>query len=348
VSSESAVALLEPSAVLPTAHLPAVPPVRIGRRVRPTVLTSAVGFLVAAAVLLLALVDHAHLEAGTDALGGGDPFWMSLAALGVVLLWFASAATMLGAMTHRPPLRPLLAVQVAGSCANHLLPAGAGGLAVNLRFLRRQGLTRESAVGAQALTHAARLLAHLALVGVALVAAPAVVRQARPDAHRLLGGVAVALVLIAGVAAIGARAWRRSGRVAWPGDGLLARVRQQLPELIVVLRNPARALQLWVGALLLPLVSAGIFVAMARGLSVPLPSATLLVVFLMATTVSGLLPSPGGFGALDVTLSAALVAAGAPAGPAVGAVMAYRLATVWVPLIPGAVVLAVLVRRRVI
>ncbi|NUS15026.1 MAG: TIGR00374 family protein, partial [Streptomyces sp.] len=61
---------------------------------------------------------------------------------------------------------------------------------------------------------------------------------------------------------------------------------------------------------------------------------------------AALLPTPGGLGSLDAALAFALTASGAPGTAAASAVLGYRLLTVWLPLIPGLMVLAVLVRRR--
>jgi uncharacterized membrane protein YbhN (UPF0104 family) len=63
---------------------------------------------------------------------------------------------------------------------------------------------------------------------------------------------------------------------------------------------------------------------------------------------AALLPTPGGLGSLDVALGLALVTAGATAVAATSAVLAYRIVTVWLPLLPGVLVLAALVRRRVL
>jgi uncharacterized membrane protein YbhN (UPF0104 family) len=49
-----------------------------------------------------------------------------------------------------------------------------------------------------------------------------------------------------------------------------------------------------------------------------------------------------------VALGLALVTAGATAVAATSAVLAYRIVTVWLPLLPGVLVLAALVRRRVL
>jgi uncharacterized membrane protein YbhN (UPF0104 family) len=55
---------------------------------------------------------------------------------------------------------------------------------------------------------------------------------------------------------------------------------------------------------------------------------------------------PAGLGSLDAALGLALVSAGASAVAATSAVLGYRLVTTWLPLVPGVLVLAVLVRRR--
>ena len=65
-----------------------------------------------------------------------------------------------------------------------------------------------------------------------------------------------------------------------------------------------------------------------------------------ASSAAALLPTPGGLGSLDAALALALTAGGAPGVAAASAVLGYRLLTVWLPLLPGLLVLALLVRRR--
>jgi uncharacterized membrane protein YbhN (UPF0104 family) len=71
-------------------------------------------------------------------------------------------------------------------------------------------------------------------------------------------------------------------------------------------------------------------------------------VYLASSAVSALIPSPGGIGSLDVVLTAGLVAAGLPVASAVGGLVAYRFLTVWIPVLPGACTLGVLVKRRIV
>ena len=46
-------------------------------------------------------------------------------------------------------------------------------------------------------------------------------------------------------------------------------------------------------------------------------------------------PTPGGLGAVEAALVAALTGFGMKSGPAVSAVLTFRLATYWLPTLPG-------------
>ena len=98
----------------------------------------------------------------------------------------------------------------------------------------------------------------------------------------------------------------------------------------------------------MPLLHCLTLYAVLLSLGGGVPFVPVALAYLVASSVSALVPSPGGFGALDVALVAGLVAVGTPSATALATVLAYRLLTVWLPLVPGACVLAVLLRRRVI
>ena len=307
--------------------------------------TLSVGIAVA---LIVLLVRHrALLDAGSDSVAGADSAWIGVAAAGTVLLWTAGTVSQLGSVRPRLPLFRLFAVQVAATFANHVLPGGSGGLAVNVRFLRRYGLSRGEAVGAVALNMMAGGVTHTVLLLVALVAAPdALTAALGPGAPQRLAGhhpswelAAVLAVPLAVLAGWAARRW---------GPGALRHVRDQLAVLSAVVRTPRRAAQLWGGSLAVPMLHCLTLYAVLLSLGGGVRFLPVALAYLAASSVSALVPSPGGFGALDVALVGGLVAVGAPSATALATVLAYRLLTVWVPLVPGACVLAVLLRRRVI
>ena len=58
-------------------------------------------------------------------------------------------------------------------------------------------------------------------------------------------------------------------------------------------------------------------------------------VYLGAAALAAAAPTPGGLGAIEAALIAGLIGVGLAAGPAVSAVLLYRLATYWLPIVPG-------------
>jgi uncharacterized membrane protein YbhN (UPF0104 family) len=70
--------------------------------------------------------------------------------------------------------------------------------------------------------------------------------------------------------------------------------------------------------------------------------------YLAATVAVALVPTPGGLGAVEAALVVALVAAGGPVALATAVVLTFRIITVRLPLLPGALTLGTLVRSKVI
>src|SRR5690606_30458900 len=101
-------------------------------------------------------------------------------------------------------------------------------------------------------------------------------------------------------------------------------LRTALGEARSVHSRPARALALWRGALVFP----------ARDLAARGPR--------------GPGPARGGLGSVEAALVVALVAVGGAAAVATAVVLTFRVITVWLPLLPGALTLGVLVRSKVI
>jgi uncharacterized membrane protein YbhN (UPF0104 family) len=310
----------------------------------------------AVAVVVLGVLHRAAVDAGGDSLAGADVEWLALAVLATVAMWLAGTASLLGTIPVRPPLRRVIAVQFAASFANHLLPAGSGAMAVNVRFLRKQGVSRGAAVGAVGLNSLATGITHLMLLAGTVAIAPSTLvrvgaRLPRPAAPSPGPGVflvAGALAALVGVA-VALRAPRRwLGRRAAGFASVTTRMTRETRELTAVLRHPGRAAALWLGSLALPLLHALILFSILRGLQASIGAGTVLVIYLGMSTLTAVVPSPGAIGGLDVALVAGFVSAGASSAVAVGTVLGYRMITVWLPLPPAACTFAVLLRRRII
>ncbi|MFJ9176421.1 YbhN family protein [Streptomyces sp. NPDC102360] len=275
-------------------------------------------------------------------LHGADPGWLLAAAVATAACWVPVCLLRQGAVLEPLPPGRLLASQVAAGSANHLLPAGLGAHVVTLRFMRSCGISATRGCAALALYSLAQPIGRYALL-IALMAAS-------PDALPLgglmpaeRGGLAVLLLVTVVAVVAGALWWVRPLRGA---------VRDFLATALTDVRAlhawPARALALWCGAVGFPALQATVMVAVARSLQVPVPSLDIALAYLAASVVAGVVPTPGGIGSVEAALAFALVGAGSPVVEATAAVVGFRLLTVWVPLLPGALVLAALVRRKVI
>ncbi|MEU6776933.1 lysylphosphatidylglycerol synthase domain-containing protein [Streptomyces sp. NPDC046759] len=275
------------------------------------------------------------VESGAGRLAGADQGWLLVGATAALGTWAASALAQQGAVIRRLPGRLLLAAQFAACAANHLLPAGLGAGAVNVRFLMRCGLPAGRSASALAVKATAGATVRLALIAALAPACPGLLRPPRlsPAAFAVvLGG----LVL---VAALPATPW-------W------ARCRRALTAVLADLRAlhgcPARSAALWGGSLAFAALHSLVLIAVTQAVGLPLPPLQVALLYLAASSAAALLPTPGGLGSLDAALALALTVAGAPGAAAASAVLGYRLLTVWLPLLPGLLVLGLLVRRKAV
>ncbi|MFJ6726249.1 MULTISPECIES: YbhN family protein [unclassified Streptomyces] len=293
-------------------------------------------------VAVVAVRNRRVLLDGVAQLGSADWRWLVAAAGATCLTWVAAAVTRQGAVTQRLPRLRLLATQFAAGAANHLLPTGLGASAVNLRFMTVCGVPAARSSAALALYLLAEAVARVALLAALLLAFPGALRLgtllpegAAGPLAALVGG---AVALAAG-AVVAVRRWRTA---------VTSFLRTAYGEARSVHARPARALALWGGSLAFPVLQAAGLAAVGRALGLPVPPVHMMLAYLAATVAVALVPTPGGIGSVEAALVVALVATGAPAALATAVVLAYRVITVWAPMVPGAVTLGVLVRRKVI
>jgi uncharacterized membrane protein YbhN (UPF0104 family) len=273
------------------------------------------------------------LESGAVRLVVADQGWLLVAATATAGTWLCAALAQQGAVPERLPRGRLVAAQFAASAANHVLPVGLGAGAVNLRFLMRCGLSAGRSVTAVAVKGTAGAVVRGALIAVLAVACPGVLRIPH------VPGAVLAAVLAVAVGAILLRVsplWARCRRALAAG----------LADVRAVHARPPRAAALWGGSLAFVTLHALVVIAVTQAVALPLPPVRVALLYLAASTAAALLPTPGGLGSLDAVLALALTAAGAPAAAAASAVLGYRLLTVWLPLLPGLVVLGLLIRRK--
>ncbi|MFI9611620.1 YbhN family protein [Streptomyces sp. NPDC052023] len=314
---------------------------RAGRRPGRIPFRLLLGLIPLAFVAYLAVRHRDVLADGFHHLATAKWPWLLAAGGATCLTWVAMAVTRQGAVVERLPGFRLLATQVAAMAANHMLPTGLGSSAVNLRFMTVCGLPLARSSAAVALYLLAESIARVGMLAVLLIAFPGALRLGTLLPENAAGPLLLVLAALTLAAAVLLLVRRLRTAV-------FSFLRTALGEARSVHTRPARALALWGGSLAFPALQAAGLVAVGLALGLEIPLWHIVVAYLAATVAVAVVPTPGGLGSVEAALIVALVAAGSPAAVATAVVLAYRVITVWLPLLPGALTLGALVRLKVI
>ncbi|MEE1764571.1 lysylphosphatidylglycerol synthase transmembrane domain-containing protein [Streptomyces sp. SP18BB07] len=338
----------DPSPAQPTGLVALLP-----RRVRALLpaRTAANGRRLRLALALLPLVllgawaafDWRTVHGGAVRLASADLRWLLAGVFFTALCSVASACVRQGAVPERLPPGQLLATQFAAGAAGHALPGNIGAHAVVLRFLRRRGIPLARATSSLALYSAVKPVAKTLVIVAFVVAFPGTLRltELLPKGETLALVGAITGVSLAAVVTLitTVRPLRRP---------LIGGLRSALTDTRIVHSRPVRALALWGGAAAFPLCQGAVLASVGSSLGLPVSWPQMLFAYLVASTAAGAVPAPGGLGPMDAALVFTLVAFGAPATLATTTVIGYRVLTVWLPLLPGTLVLSALVRAKVL
>jgi len=116
---------------------------------------------------------------------------------------------------------------------------------------------------------------------------------------------------------------------------VLPGVRSSLASLRRVARSPVKLALLFGGSALVTLAYIAGLEASVEAFGAGAGVAAVGAVYLAAALVAAASPTPGGIGAIETALIVGLTGIGVSSGAAVSAVILYRLATYWLPVLPG-------------
>jgi uncharacterized membrane protein YbhN (UPF0104 family) len=310
-----------------------VAPVQLQRVRLRTVITMVAG--VVAAYLLIGQLSKVSLS---KVLENSDWRWGALVVLLSLLTYAAAAFELTGFVPERLDFVRTFLAQVAGSFVTLVTPAAVGGVALNVRYLRKAGVSPADAGSSVGVAQVIAFGLHLIMLLIFVT----LTRTARHNSLRPPDWVWIALGALAVVALIA---------VAIPPSRRLLRSRlapalgQILPRLLDIAQRPAKLAQGIGGALLLTAAYILCLDASVLALGGSVALASVAVVYLTGSAIGSAVPTPGGIGAVEAALSAGLTAAGMPGAKAVSAVLLFRLATFWLPVPVGWVAMNYLQRK---
>ena len=314
------------------------PPLARLQRVRPRTLLA---IAAAAGAFYFVLPQLAQVGSSWRALQSAHWAWLPVIIAASAVTYLASAAALIGAVPGRIPFWPTTLTQAASSFVNRISPANIGGMALNARFLQKNGVSPSAGVAAVGVNALMGAVAHLTLLVIFFALAGHRLTQAfrLPPASKLLLALAVAAAL-AGLVLASRRGRRFAVTRLWPG------VRSAAASLRTVAASPVKLTLLTGGSALITLAYIGGLVASVQAFGGHAGIAEIGAVYLGAAVIAAASPTPGGLGAIEAALVAGLTGIGVPPGPAVSAVLAYRLATYWLPVLPGWLCLRFLQNRQ--
>jgi len=316
------------------------PPLARLQRIRPRTLLA---IAAAAGAFYFVLPQLAQVGSSWRALQSAHWAWLPVIIAASAVTYLASAAALIGAVPGRIPFWPTTLTQAASSFVNRISPANIGGMALNARFLQKNGVSPSAGVAAVGVNALMGAVAHLILLVIFFALAGHRLAQAfrLPPASKLLLVLAVVAAL-AGLVLASRRGRRFAVTRLWPG------VRSAAASLRTVAASPVKLTLLTGGSAVITLAYIGGLVASVQAFGGHAGIAAIGAVYLGAAVIAAASPTPGGLGAIEAALVAGLTGIGVPPGPAVSAVLAYRLATYWLPVLPGWLCLRFLQNRQYI
>jgi glycosyltransferase 2 family protein len=305
-------------AVTPDAE---IPPVRV-ERIRPRTLITLVAGAFAAYLLagqlanvsFSKLFEHANLA------------WSFVALALSAITYLGATWSLSGFVLERLSTFRTFLAQVAASFVILVTPAAVGGVALNVRYLRKAKLSGADAAAAVGLTQVMSFFVYvvLVLISVAVTGQSHAANALRPHEWEYIAfGAVVAAVLLVAAVPYGRR--RILSRVG-------AAISQVVPRLLDVAQSRMKLVEGIGGTFLVSIAYILCLAACVRAVGVSeVPLAAVAVVFLTGSAVGSIIPIPGGIGAVETAMSLGLTAAGLRGGSAIAAVLLFRTFTFWLP-----------------
>jgi uncharacterized protein (TIRG00374 family) len=251
------------------------------------------------------------------------------------LTFFAAAVTQFAAGNLCGRFSDITLLQFAGAFVNHFLPFSLGGVNLTARYYQKFGKRQ-----AQSITMATIPIVFGVITTVIIVAIVSPITLARLFGRFHLSHFSawwvpsiIAVLVIAGSVILRYR----------------QRAKEFIKETLAGLKGLEGRLQLVLlvtGSVGITLMSALALLASILAVHASVGPVAVFVIYVTASLVSNITPTPGGIGATEAVLVLTLVAARLSLPQAAAITLIYRFLTFWLPIIPGGLALRRLNRQK--
>lgn len=263
--------------------------------------------------------------------------WMLIGLLASILTCFAGAVVQFAAGNLSGRFSDITLLQFAGSFVNHFLPFSVGVIHLNSRYYLKLGKQR-----VQAITVATIPIIFEITITVIMVAiiSPITITQLINKLHPKHLSAWLILLIVAVLLMIMLAIIKYRSRFRKLISELLAAVKE--------IRGGQQLILLVSGSVAIALLATVALFLSILAVHASVPVTSVFIIYVTASLVSEIVPTPGGIGATEAVLILALVAASLSLSQAVAAVLIYRLVMFWLPMIPGGLALHSLNRQKIL
>ncbi len=220
-----------------------------------------------------------------------------------------------------------LLVTISTSFTNRLLPASAGGIATNIRYLQKVGYDTVQASSITALNNLVGLIGHICILFIVAGLSSSSFREVvKIPVSRKVVFFAVIVVFSLILAITFTRKLRLKAM------RIIRSIREDMTKLF---EHPDRFFFALISAMSITSFYALCLYVCAQSLGVDISILQAFFVFTIGATAASVTPTPGGIGGAEAGLVAGFVSIGIPADIGLSVSLLYRLITFWVPIIPG-------------
>ena len=262
-------------------------------------------------------------------------WWFFFAAIVVMPLQFVGYAISLrSASTTKLSFLPVFGLEVGESVTQMMTPESVGSFALSMRYLKKAGLDLPSSAAVVGLSSFVSTLASAIVLPVAVLLAASTINYAELKRDIPSGLWAVIAGVIGGAVFVTVliKAPKLRSRIAHSAKSAGAYLR-------TAVRNPQRALYIAFGEFVTLFGETAALMLLVLAVRQHANVAALVVIVLVASTASSVVPIPGGLGAPEAILVAGLVSLGVEHKAALIAAVSYRLLSYWMPPAPGIIAL---------
>ncbi len=218
---------------------------------------------------------------------------------------------------------------LSGAGPARIIPGGLGQLSVGVAYLRNSGIKLQQAILIAVTNNIIGIITNLTLLFIAILIHPTILNRIKDNltGNYILVFLITVLALIMGVFLLShARATKK----------IVKKVRMQWSSILIELsHNPKKLILIFLNATIITMSHTTMIVLAAKALSIDVSIVDGLIALSAGVFIGGIIPTPGGLGAVEAGTMSALVVLGYSPAEATSIALLFRTANYWQPLIPG-------------